>query len=269
MSLVGEADKPPLRVTLPQAAMWTGMYATAGTLIAHHYRELTGHGQHVDVSMQAGMLWALANAPAFWSVNRENLRRNGNRVVGRNIVGAFMRAIYPCKDGYINFIIYGGEAGKRSNEGMVEWMSKTYDAPAWLQQKDWGAFNVATCSQAEIDALESEFASFLSKRTKAEFLDASVRYEIIGYPVSDARDILHDPQLAAREFWQVTSDERRVTSDQTSQLRYPGPFAKFSSTVCKVRRPAPRIGEHNTEIFCGELGLSHQELEALQNNGIV
>src|SRR5262245_45526406 len=70
MSLIGEPGRPPLRVTLPQSPMWAGMYAAAGALTAHYHREATNKGQHVDVSMQASMLWALANAPAFWSTNR-------------------------------------------------------------------------------------------------------------------------------------------------------------------------------------------------------
>ncbi len=65
--------------------------------------------------MQAGLLWALANAPAFWATNREAPRRAGRQVTGRSITGATMQAIYRCKDGYINFIIYGGAAGRRSN----------------------------------------------------------------------------------------------------------------------------------------------------------
>ncbi|HEX7593500.1 MAG TPA: CoA transferase, partial [Anaerolineae bacterium] len=158
MSLVGEPGKPPLRVSLPQASMWTCMYAAAGTLIAHHYRQSTGRGQHVDVSMQAGMLWALANAPAFWSLGRQNLQRAGALIIGRSLTGAKMHALYPCRDGHVNFIIYGGEAGKRSNEAMVKWMAEEGMAPEWLKQKDWGAFNVATCIQAEVDALEGHFA---------------------------------------------------------------------------------------------------------------
>jgi crotonobetainyl-CoA:carnitine CoA-transferase CaiB-like acyl-CoA transferase len=260
MSLVGEPGQAPLRVTLPQAAMWTGMYAAAGTLIAHHYREVSGRGQQVDISLQAGMLWALANAPAFWSLNRENLRRNGNRVVGRNINGAAMRAIYPCRDGYINFIIYGGEAGRRSNEGMVAWMGEAGAAPDWLRRKDWGAFNVATCTQAEIDDVEREFAAFLAQRTKSEFRDRSVQYDIIGYPVNDARDIREDPQLAARDFWQAVPDG--------AGMLFPGPFAKFGAGTCAVRRPAPRVGEHN-EVIYEELGLGREDLQAMRDEGVI
>ncbi|MDE3090723.1 MAG: CoA transferase, partial [Chloroflexota bacterium] len=250
MSLVGEPGKPPLRILLPQAPMWAGMYATAGTLIAHYHRQATGRGQHVDVSMQASLLWALANAPAFWSLNRENLQRAGTRVVGRSITGATMRAIYPCRDGNINFIIYGGDAGKRSNQAMVEWMTEEGGAPTWLKQQDWDAFNVATSTQAEIDAIEESFAAFLQKRTKAEFARESVKRGILGYPVNTTRDIREDPQLAAREFWQkVEHPELNAT------ITYPGTFVKLNCHRPPLRRRAPRIGEHNEEIYLHEMGL--------------
>lgn len=264
MSLVGEPGRPPLRVSLPQAAMWAGVYAAGGTLVAHHFRQTTGRGQHVDVSMQASLLWALANAPANWSLLREDLHRGGNYMVGRSITGARMRAIYRCKDGYINFIIYGGEAGRRSNEAMVRWMEESDEAPEWLRQKNWAAFNVATSPQDEIDAIEGPFAEFLAKRTKAEFAAESVKRGILGYPVADARDIREDPQLAARGFWeQVEHPELGAT------LSYPGPFVRFPGAARQIRRRAPGIGEHNEEILIGEMGLSRRELETLRQEGAI
>ncbi len=264
MSLVGEPGRPPLRVSLPQAAMWTGMHAAAGTLIAHHYREATGRGQHVDVSTQASLLWALANAPAYWSLLREDLRRGGSRIVGRSMTGARMRAIYRCRDGHINFIFYGGEAGKRSNEAMVQWMAELNEAPEWLTQQDWSAFNIAASTQEEIDALEQPFVEFLGRRTKAEFAAESLRRGILGYPVADARDIRDDPQLAEREFWQAV---KHPELDAT--VIYPGPFARFSAAQCQIDRRAPGIGEHNDEIYLEELGLPHEELEMLQQRRII
>ncbi len=263
MSLVGEPGRPPLRVSLPQAAMWAGMYAAAGSLIAHHHREATGRGQHVDVSMQASLLWALANAPAHWSLLREHLCRGGSRIVGRSTTGARMRAIYRCRDGHINFIFYGGEAGRRSNEAMVQWMAELGEAPEWLTRVDWGTFNVATSTQEEIDRLEQPFVEFLRRRTKAEFAAASAQRGILGYPVADARDIRDDPQLAARGFWQeVEHPELGVT------VTYPGPFARFSAAAGAIRRRAPGIGEHNAEVY-SELGLSAGDLDALRQRGIL
>ncbi len=264
MSLVGEPGRPPLRISLPQAAMWAGMYAAAGTLIAHHYREATGHGQHVDVSTQASLLWALANAPAHWSLRREDLHRDGSRIVGRSMTGARMRAIYRCRDGHINFILYGGEAGKRSNEAMVQWMTELNEAPEWLKQKDWATFNVAASTQEELDTLEQPFVEFLGRRTKAEFAAESLKRGILGYPVANAQDIRTDPQLAARKFWQAVEHPELDTT-----MIYPGSFAQFSANPCRIYRRAPAIGEHNDEIYQMELGLPQEELETLRQRGII
>ena len=264
MALVGEPGRPPLRVSLPQAAMWGGMHAAAGTLIAHTYREATGRGQHVDASVQASLLWALANAPAHWSLRREDLHRGGSHIVGRSMIGATMRAIYRCRDGYINFIFYGGEAGRRSNEAMVQWMAELGEAPEWLKGTDWAAFNIAAATQDEIDALERPFVEFLGRRTKAEFAAESMKRGILGYPVADARDIRSDPQLEARAFWQpVEHPELDAT------VTYPGPFARFSAAACRIVRRAPGIGEHNDEIYGSELGVSRQDLQSLRQGGII
>jgi len=264
MALVGEPGRPPLRVSLPQAAMWAGMHAAAGTLIAHDYRERTRRGQHVDVSIRDSVLWALANAPAHWSLMREDLERGGTSIVGRSTTGARMRAIYRCRDGHINFIFYGGEAGRRSNEAMVQWMTEMNEAPEWLRQKDWGTFNVAASTQEEIDRLEGPFVAFLLKRTKAEFASESVRRNILGYPVADARDIRGDPQLAARGFWQEVDHP-----ELDAAVMYPGPFARCSGASCAIVRRAPRIGEHNGEIYGGEMGYSRPELETLRQAGLL
>lgn len=264
MSLVGEPGRPPLRVSLPQAPMWAGMHAAAGTLIAHTARDATGRGQHVDVSTQAALLWALANAPAYWSLGRADLHRGGTHIVGRSTSGAAMRAIYRCRDGHINFILYGGDAGRRSHEGMVRWMADLGEAPEWLRAKNWGTFNVATASRADVEEVERPFAEFLARRTKAEFSAASLAYGILGYPVANAQDIRNDEHLTARNFWQPLAH-----FESGATVTYPGPFAAFSATPLRIRRRAPRAGEHNDEIYRGELELPADEVAGLRAEGVI
>jgi crotonobetainyl-CoA:carnitine CoA-transferase CaiB-like acyl-CoA transferase len=50
---------------------------------------------------------------------------------------------------------------------------------------------------------------------------------------------------------------------------YPGPAARYSQSPWRISRRAPLIGEHNAEIFCGELGLSKAELVVLAESGVV
>ena len=264
MSLTGDPSRAPLRVTFPQSYQWTGSYAAMGTMIAHLQRQRTGEGQHVDVSAQACLLWAFSHAHTFWDLNRHLEKRAGSFMTGRSITGAKMRVFWPCKDGYLNFIIYGGEAGRKTNQALVDWMDSKGMTPEFLKKKDWKVFNIAEVTQEEIDQMEEPIGRFFQGVTKKEFLKEVISRGMLGYPVSTAREILEDPQLKARGFWQTVDHPELGTS-----LLYPGAFAKFSSAECPLRRRAPLIGEHNEEVYVKELGLKSAEMGQLKENGIL
>ncbi len=264
MSLTGDPTRAPLRVTFPQSYHWTGSYAAMGTMAAHLQRQRTGEGQHVDVSAQACLLWAFSHAHTFWDLNRHLEKRAGSFMTGRSITGAKMRVFWPCKDGHLNFIIYGGEAGRKTNQALVEWMDTKGVAPDILKNKDWKVFNIAEVTQEEIDQMEEPIGRFFLGVTKKEFLDAVISRGMLGYPVSTAREILADPQLEARKFWENLDHPELGTS-----LLYPGAFSKFSSGQRTLRRRAPLIGEHNEEVYVKELGIKSAEMDQLKEQGIL
>lgn len=263
MSLVGDPDRPPVRVTLPQSYMWTGMHAAAGTMMAYYHRVLTGEGQQVDVSAQASLLWACSIAPSFWDYNRELPKRAGAFITGRSITGAKMRAVSPCKDGYINYIIYGGPAGIRTNVRMTEWMDSKGMAPEHLKNKDWKQFNIAAVTQEEIDEIEAANDAFLLTTTKSEFFEKVLEKDMLGYPVATSEDTMKDEQLQSRDLW-----KKMLHEDIGEEIVYPSFFAKFSEIACDLWRRAPRIGEHNDEIY-GELGYQDQDLLNLKRAKII
>jgi crotonobetainyl-CoA:carnitine CoA-transferase CaiB-like acyl-CoA transferase len=78
--------------------------------------------------------------------------------------------------------------------------------------------------------------------------------------------VVEDEQLAARNFW-VGVDHAELKT----RIRYPGFLFLTSEKNClpKVRRRAPFLGEHNSEIYIADLGLREDELKALQREGIV
>ncbi|MBI4463204.1 MAG: CoA transferase [Acidobacteria bacterium] len=264
MSLTGYPGKPPLRISLSQSEAWTSLYAAMGALTAFHYRQRSGRGQFVDVSGQAACVILCAMAPWFWDYNREVPTRHGEFMTGRTITGAKFRTVWPCRDGYLTFIIYGGFAGQKTNRALTEWMDSRGMAPQFMKQKQWENFDVATITQDEVDRMEEAMGKFFAAITKKEFLKEVVERGMLGYPVSAAEDILADDQLAARGFWQSL---QAPGSDRS--IRFPGGFAQFSEMECGVRLPAPRLGEHNRVVYEEELGLSPQQLDSLRAADII
>lgn len=263
MSVLGDPDKPPVRPTLPQSYMWIGMHAAEGTIIAYYHRGMTGEGQHVDVSCQSGVTWAASIAPSFYDFNKEVPKRAGSFVTGRSITGAIMRGVYPCKDGYLTYIIYGGPAGIRTNKRLTEWMDSKGMAPEYLKNKDWNKFDIATVTQEEIDQIEDANMRFFKTITKEEFFKNVLEKDMLGYPVATAKEILVDEQLKSRGMWQeVEHEELRV------KITYPSFFTIFSSIACDFWRRAPLVGEHNEEIYA-EIGLSKSDLLRLKKANVI
>ena len=264
MSLAGEKDGEPMRVSVPQAPMWVGAEAAMGALTALAYRSTTGLGQHVDVSAQVAVMSALAHAPAFWDLNRVNPERAGVFVTGRSVLGAKMRVMWRCKDGWINFIIYGGAAGRHTNQQLVMWMDEKGLAPAWLKEINWSTFAVTNITQSEVDRLEAPIVNFFAAVSKNEFLAGAIKRQMLGYPVATIADIDLNPQLQARNFWQDVVD-----GGSGKILKYPGGFAVVNGQRLPIRRAAPKVGEHNAEVYREELGLNESEIAQLNADGVI
>jgi crotonobetainyl-CoA:carnitine CoA-transferase CaiB-like acyl-CoA transferase len=263
--LAGEAGRPPVRTSVPQAAAWSGMFAAAGVLMAVLARQHTGSGQHVDVSAQAAMQTATSQAPIFWDLLREEQHRSGPFLVGRSVTGARFRNIWPCRDGYVTFALYGGQAGRDTGRALVAWMDEVMPgaAPELLRELDWDAFDVATCSQEVVEQIEAAVAPFFLSLSKTEFFDGVTARKMLGYPLSTVADLVADEQLASRRFW------RPIATQWVDELCAPGAFALFDGERPPLRHAAPRPGEHNLEVLGDELGLGVDGVATLRSSGVV
>ncbi|HSD41433.1 MAG TPA: CoA transferase [Burkholderiales bacterium] len=201
MSLAGEPDGAPMRVSAPQAYAWAGAQAAVGALVALHHQRRTGRGQLVDVSAQAAVITAISHAPAFFDILGKTPTRAGAYMTGRSVTGAQFRVFWPCRDGYLNFILYGGAAGRRTNEQLVDWMRSRGFELGPLAAIDWSRWDPTRATQGDIDAIEAPIGCFFATLAKREFLEEAHRREMLGYPVSTVADIADDPQLEARGFW--------------------------------------------------------------------
>jgi len=145
---------------------------------------------------------------------------------------------WPCRDGYINFIFYGGVAGRRTNEQLVAWMGERGAELGALAAIDWKAWDATRAEQCEVDAIEAPVMKFFAAMTKREFLIEGHRRGMLGYPVSTVADIASDPQLDARAFFQSVAG---------SAERFCGSFAVIDGVRPPLRHSpgemvAPSVG---------------------------
>ena len=257
----GEPTREPLRIPVPQSYFHAGSWGAAASMIAFYHREITGQGQKVDVSMQQAATWATYSTQEWWSYSKVNLTRQGT---WRQIGTSRMQVLYPCQDGHVMLFILGGAAAAAGQDLLIEWMDREGMCPDWLRGFDFSKLDVSTASQDFFDGLSKTLAAFTATKTKVELFEWALENTLFLAPVSNARDLLENPQLRARNFWISLEHPELETS-----ITHPGPFAVLSETPIEVAKRAPLLGEHNMEIYCGEMGLSRQELAMLKQGEVI
>jgi crotonobetainyl-CoA:carnitine CoA-transferase CaiB-like acyl-CoA transferase len=261
MYTVGDPGRGPARISHhSQAYLHAGGRAAVGALLALYHREITGEGQQVDVTVQEAVAAVSIFHTPYWDMLKTNSLWSGE--ISGNVHR--MRQVWPCKDGYVVYSYWGGSEGMRRSRPLIEWMESEGMADEFLRTFDWSKFNTGKASPETIERIETPTLRFFMSHTKAELLEGAVKFRSMLYPVSTAKDIAESPQLASREFWKGVEHPELGTT-----LRYPGGFAHSTGPSPGISRPAPLIGEHNSEIYRGELGMSNEELLVLTQAGVI
>ncbi|MFC1532481.1 CaiB/BaiF CoA transferase family protein [Thermodesulfobacteriota bacterium] len=262
MSQCGDPDRPPVHVGSPQSFMHAGTDGAEGTMLALYHRQLTGEGQHVDVSSQEGLMWSTSENMIEWDILKLSAKRPGHEI--KRPTGLHCPVIWKCKDGYVAMMLMGGQPGAKTNRRLTEWMDSEGMAPEDLKNKDWENWDWQTLTQEELDYVVASVARLFKVHTKAEIQEEAIKRVIQLGPVRNAEETVTNPQLNYRKFLvDIEHDELNDT------ITYPGAFAKFSETPIENWRRAPLIGEHNKEIFINELKLSREEFILLKGRGVI
>ena len=268
MQIFGDPDRPPVRISQPEAFFFGGLHGALGSVMAHYYRQSTGEGQHVDVSCQEAMTLALSAYCESWELLKIELRREGAFLARARPAPAgnlVRREVFACRDGFVIGSIAGGaQAGYvMSSQALTEWANSLGYALE-LKDYDWARLDMATVPQAEMGRVEGPLARFISTRTKAEMAEKNIEKSIMMIPVTDAKDVVESLQFKARGFFV------EVEHPELGEIiTYPGFPIKMTEWLYRPQRCAPLIGEHNEEIYIGELGFSREELVQLKASKVI
>jgi benzylsuccinate CoA-transferase BbsE subunit len=261
MSITGLADGVPIRLEPEHSYCLAGSNAAIGTLVAHYYRENSGEGQHVDVAMsECVMLEDFLEIPWAWEFSHHTRKRNDGFMERGNFI---CRAVWPCKDGYVTWVMFGGSAGEVENLALAKWLDDE-KIPGEMPDIDLGAVNFDTFTQEEYGLIENRLLELFSRHTKKEIEEEAIKRGIRLAKLNDMKDLYESMQLRFRNYWKEIQHPELSTT-----ITYPGGI--FSSSMGKVgiRYRAPLIGEHNRQIYEEELGFSKGEVARLKKLGII
>ena len=178
---------------------------------------------------------------------------NERKLLTRAQQGVPYGGILPCKDNdYTVFVTWQ----ERQWERVVSMMG----SPDWVEDekfKDSGA----RFKHGEL--LNAFLVEWLVNYTKEELYHMGQAKGVPFGMVNTSKDLLDSEHLKERGFF-VEIDHPR-----TGKIKYPSAPYKFSLTPWRVNRPAPLLGEHNDEIYCGRLGYSKGELVKLREARVI
>ena len=263
--LYGDEDRPPLRMSVPQAYLHASVDAAAAALTAYYERLDSGLGQHVDVAAQESIGLANQSTALTAPIHGEETRRMAG---GAQLGSLRVPLVWNAKDGQITFVFLFGSALGPFTKKFIDYLYEQGACDQAMHDTDWIAYGAGLLSgrvpMEHYDRCKSVIGEFFQQKTKAELFEVARQRTLLIAPVSTIDDVLHNPQFIAREYWQEAA--HRETG--ATMLR-PGPFARFSAKPITFRQPPPAVGEHNREILIGELKMTEDEFANLRKRGII
>ena len=224
----------------------SGIYGCLGALAALRYRERTGEGQHVDVSMMDCGMSLLDAFFAQYRFTGVEPKCAGNRRDNYAPVNA-----YPTADGYIYIAATLNKHWKALTEAMgrPELAEDPRNATGTLRKE-------------HEEELEGIVAAWAKRYQTAKLVHILEDAGVPCAPVHGVAQVMEDPQVKARHSI--------LEFDYPGLGQYPVTafVPKFSSIQVPEKR-APLLGEDNRAVYCDMLGYTPEQFEKMEQEGTI
>jgi crotonobetainyl-CoA:carnitine CoA-transferase CaiB-like acyl-CoA transferase len=265
LSQTGDPEIPPVRVShINFAYSMAAMDAAWGTAAALYWRSSSGLGQRVMVSIQQSVAKTNFLSHETWEVTGKESKRSSSFYRVANSENT-LRTVWETKDGYIAFLIFGGNWGAtHDNPNLIKWMDEDGMADDYMKAINWAKLSWRRASPADVKRIHDSVGRFFKTKTKDDLLTGAIKRRIAIQPINTPTDILKHPQLKQRGYWQDLLHEELNTT-----IRYPSRPCLPSLTPCKQWRHAPGVGEHNAEVYGKLLGYTTEQIMLLKQAGVI
>ena len=252
----GLPGKPPAGWGYSYMDHTAGYTAATAIMMALHHRNLTGEGQHIDISqVEAGIV---LNGPAVldYTVNGRSWRREGMPPGNRAWEPAIApHNTYRCRgeDRWIAVAV--------THDGEWEALVRALDEPGWARDPRFATNEGRLAHQDELDSHIAAWAAEQDDYAAMELLQAAGVRAGVCQKASDRFE--RDPQLAARDWW------HRLAHPELGDCDYDGIVPKLSRTPGQLRSASPMLGADTWEVLAEVAGMSADEIAEHEAAGVL
>jgi crotonobetainyl-CoA:carnitine CoA-transferase CaiB-like acyl-CoA transferase len=242
-------EEPMLQSGLSYGDPLSGMNAAFAVVSALINRRRTNEGIHIDLSQVEGLISFNADSILDFTMNGHIRERIGNRDLSMAPHGC-----YRCKgeDQWVTIAI--------PDDITWEKFITALGSPAWSREERFCTVINRFDNQDELDRL---IENWTLTHEPYEIMYLLQQVDIPAGPVLDAKQLIDEPHLNARGFFEITKHPVARSHPEISA------FALFSKTPIHIRMPAPCLGEHNEFVFGQILGMSADRMKELENRGVI
>jgi benzylsuccinate CoA-transferase BbsE subunit len=233
-------------------------FAYMAIMAALVHRTVSGQGQYIDASIHEACALTTEAAIANYIYRGEVVRRQTGR---HHATGPTPRTQFRAKDGTYVCALVAGRLNPRYVRELADLLD-SYGMVGDLKDAKYQDPAVITANTSHI--IDDLVADFIASLSAEEVYHAAQERGFTWGAVRAPEQLLDDAHLHDRGFWKEVEHPELGHS-----FIYPGEAAIYNGSLWRISRRAPLIGEHNTEIFCDELGLSRGELSILAESRVI
>lgn len=262
LHLTGYKDRPPVRPGIIVSDYLTGIFNALGVMIALYERDRpggagrngkrgragSGRGQELDLTLYASILRILEHTvPAYDHLGIVR-GREGNRLANSAPLDNWETA-----DGQFVAVIAAGDA-------LFPRLAKLIGRPELLQD---ARFATLEARAANGDAINGIVADWCKQHDAADIERRCLEAGVPFARTMTVAEICADPHVVAR------GDIATVADPVVGPLRMQGIYPRLSRTPGRIRSGAPKLGQHNDEIYGKLLGITSRERNRLRAERVI
>ncbi|UUX35083.1 CaiB/BaiF CoA transferase family protein [Fundicoccus culcitae] len=247
MDITGYPENPPVRAGASIADVMAAQNAVIGVLAALEYRNKTGEGQYIDVSLLDATIVSMSSVVQGYLTDKSYIpTRRGNGYLAGAPGG-----LYECKDGNLVLMALGDRAWNK----LVEVM----DQKELLTDPRFETNQLRVANYPALDDIVNEWTRNFEVHELESLLLSN------GLPAGAALTV---PQMYENEHVNVREMFTTVNHPTIGDVEITNQGIKMSKTSPYVRGSSPLLGEHTDEIL-KDLGYSDDEIATFRAEGVI